>query len=106
MARPIEHTSYGPGKFEGESCIARFAYHVSMDGMGEYICTCPEDAEEMSEDICEGYTRIDGPFDMVQVGYFERMTDDEMCQECVDYLLTLSKVDVEETDQGFVYATA
>ena len=109
MNRPINHISYGPGKFEGESCIARFAYHGINDGMGEYICDCDltdEEMEEMIEDNCQGHTHINGPLNMVQVEYFERMAKDQMCQICVNTLLALDHVDITESDQGFVYASA
>ena len=109
MNRPIEHISYGPGKFEGESCIARFAYHVINDGGGDYICTCDltdEEMEEMIEDNCQGYTHINGPFDMVQVKYFELSTKDQMCQDCIDALLKLDHVNIEETESGFVDVNA
>ena len=96
MTRPIEHQSYGPGKFEGKSCIARFAYHVSLDGFGELI----------GEDENDNTERITGPFIMADVGRFERDAQDQMCLECVNDLLRLAYVDVAVSEQGFVYASA
>jgi len=94
--RPIEHQSYGPGKFEGESCIARFAYNVTLNGFGDYIGEHEDDNTQ----------RIAGPFTLADVEQFEKDSQDEMCQECTNTLLTLSHVDTWEDSQGFVYATA
>jgi hypothetical protein len=97
MTRSTTHQSYGPGKFEGESCIARFAHDATMNGFGDYL---------ISDDEDDNTQRVRGPFTINDVEQFEKDTQDEMCQPCVDELLKLDHVDTWENEQGFVYATA
>ncbi|KKN77057.1 hypothetical protein LCGC14_0363960 [marine sediment metagenome] len=92
--RPTTHQPYGPGKFEDESCIARFAYNVMLNGFSK-----PKDDDP-------GVDVITGPFAMTDVDQFEQDTKEQMCQECVDTLITLDHVSIYETDNGFVYASA
>jgi len=122
------HQPYGPGKFEGESCIARIAYDWAMTGAAtQGDCDCEDDLREANDGeyeedwecapVCA--SRVDtiyGPFTMKDVEDFEsgppfyyvpRMRRlAPMCQECVDTLLKLDKVEVTVSDQGFVHASA
>lgn len=107
MNRPTEHISYGPGKFEGESCIARFAYNQMLMGFSEYSCECePDESETQEECLCRGTDHVKGPFTQADVDSFEHDAQDQVCQECLTYLLTLDHVDITESEQGFVYASA
>lgn len=90
MNRPTEHQTAAPGKFEGESCIARFAHNVILNGFADY-----DDPES-----------IEGPFTLQDVEQFEKDTQDQMCQDCIDVLVTLQQVSVWEDSQGFVWANA
>ncbi len=114
MIRPTEHISYGPGKFEGESCIARFAYENFSNPMD---CNCESVLREANNgeysedwecaDTCDSRVQqVYGPFTQADVDSFERDNEDVMCQECLTYLLTLESVSYTESDQGFVYASA
>jgi hypothetical protein len=96
MRRPIEHEEYGPGKFEGESCIARLAYHITLSGFGEPI----------GEDENDNTQRVQGPLSSIDVDYFEHDTGDKMCLPCFHALDGLDHVDVWESEQGFIYASA
>ena len=118
MNRDTTHSNYGPGKFEGESCIARFAYHQMLNGFSEYQCQCDltdEEMEKMTEDLCTGIDHIPGPFTERDVTNCE--TDlglaqdpydnaERMCEPCLTLLQTLSSVDIHVSDQGFVHASA
>jgi hypothetical protein len=118
MARATEHQTYGPGKFEGESCIARFGYNLMMNGFSDPMeCNCEDTLREANDgEYDEGWECADncqsrvehmvGPFHMVNVAQFEQDTSDEMCQECIDSLFQLAHIDLEVSEQGFVYSSA
>ncbi len=120
MTRSIEHNIYGPGKFEGESCIARFAYHIVGTGFATPgDCDC-QDGNEGEYDGCSPgcaslVSRIHGPFTESDIVQWETDIDlrqdpydnsDRMCQPCLATLIGLDHVDIEESESGFVYVSA
>ena len=127
MNRPTEHISYGPGKFEGESCIARFAHWHTMNGFSDPMdCDCEETLTEANngeynedwdcaQDCASRVQYVSGPFTIQDIINWETDiglaqdaydNDERMCLPCVATLLELDHVDVQESDSGFIYASA
>ena len=73
-----------PGKFEGQSCITQQAYDWMLDGMSSERGS----TEEGTPDV------FNGPFTL----------DDAagMCRECVKDLLQADRLELYESNEGFV----
>ena len=95
IGRSDNHIPFGPGKFEGESCITPLAHYWVMNGDGYSV-----------EDSTDNLVRFDGPFTLEEVIQWEdnETPEELMCQECISKLLDAKFILCGETDQGFAYS--
>ena len=81
-----------PGKFEGETCITRFAYYYV--GLGDGL-------EDENDSRC---IVLKGPFSYSEIGKYQNDMRDYICPDCWRDILNAKAIHQWEDSQGFEYS--